>query len=1130
MVKTFVEASRELGVQLAIKYPRLDPIDNEFVESLKTSDAIFIHHFSSENLYSEIIDKISGILENKDVVAVIDPALSKFNKLPPDATKKVMEYYNYGGKENIKNLILYLLSFKYEGIKYEEPKPLPFSGIYSKEGVYQNIWEYLKKYDSGKRVSILFYRSEWVDGDLEIVDKLVEELKREGITPIPVFVQGFGDRSRGIESNEEAIKRIFAPDGKPIVDAIINLLSFSLIKDKESPILKDLNVPIFQGLINYFRSEKEWLESKGLDIVSTIMSVSLPEIDGTTQPILLGVVEVKQDGNFKYRVLRGVDYQIRYMVKRVKRWIELRRKSNKEKKIAIILHSASAFKDLEANIGTATGLDTLQTVVNLMHDMKRLGFEVEPPRDGEELVRLIISRKAIPETKYTSLEEILEKKGFVGFLSHEKYVEFFNSLAKDAREAVVKTWGTIKKGERNYMFDGEKFVIPGVKLGNVLVAVQPKRVTWQDDENAIRLIHNSDLPVHHFWLAFYKWIDENYDVLIHVGTHGTLEFTPGKGVGLSPSCFPQISIGTIPHLYIYAINVPGEGITAKRRSYAVLIDHLSPPTIDEVPDEIKKLEDLIEEYEESEKAQNEARQKLVLQQIMETSENIGLKVDFSDPDKATHEIEHRLNVFKDSSVTKGLHVLGELPDEEDLAEYVLALTKYDEDSMVKTYGKEKAKALILEALNGNFKLPEKERLVLSKLIESVHLEKVNLINALSGGYVEPGPSGSLSRGRYDILPTGRNFFAVDPSKIPTFSAWQIGTLMAERLIQEYLKKFGKYPRAIGFVLWSTDVFRSDGELVAQILHTMGVKPKWHKVTKKVIGVEPIALEELNRPRIDVVVTISGIVRDNLMGIVELIDEAIELVKKLPEDESQNYVKGDFNRIFSAKPGAYGSGTDKAVESSAWKTEEELADVYLNWMAYAYGKGKRGIRAVDDFVKASGKVDMIVHKREIDEIDILDDSCNYSYVGGFFLTCKKLGKTPELMFEDTFNPRNPRIRIMREEIERVSLMKLLNNAWIESQKKLGYRGATEILKKVEHLYGWGATTRMVSDEIFEKVAEKFVLNKEMREWFLRENPWALEEITRRLIEAEKRGIWKAKEETKEALEELYAQIEGESEEW
>ncbi|QKR00995.1 cobaltochelatase subunit CobN [Metallosphaera tengchongensis] len=1137
VIRTFVREAKELGIELSIKYPRLDPIDQKFISDLEKADVVFIHHFSSEQLYQEIMDKISPILQRKEIVVVIDPALSNYNKAPARALEKISLYYSYGGNYNIRQLMLYLLSLKFNDISYRDPLPMPFSGIYhpSLDSVETDVEKYLSLVgDTGRRVGILFYRTAWADRDLELVDYVVKRLEEKGLTPIPVFVQGFGSKERGMESNEDAIQRYFMKNGKSLVDAVISLLSFSLIKNWDNQTLVKLNVPIFQGLIDYYRTEEEWKGSKGLDPIGVMMSVMMPELNGTIEPIIVGTIKKVKEGDYTYRVLVPIRSQVDYLVSRVNSWVNLRYKPNSEKKIAIILHSASAYKDLEANIGTATGLDTLQTTTEILHLLKMDGYNVSnEPLSGEHLIKKIISRRAFPETRWNSLEDISRAGGVTGYLSYEKYMEFFKSLPDDARDKVQETWGLPTPGQREYMFDGTKFVIPGLFFGNVFVGVQPKRVTWQDDENAIRLIHNSDLPVPHYWLAFYRWISSEFkaDAIIHVGTHGTLEFTPGKGVGLSASCFPQISVAETPHFYIYAMNVPGEGVTAKRRSYAVLLDHLSPPTLfDEIPEEARKLEDMIEEYEEAEKAGNDQRQKLVLAKIKETSEKIGLTIDFTEPDKATHEIEHRLNLFKDSTISKGLHVFGDVPSEEDLAEYVLTATRFEEDSLVKKFGREKAKEIVINALNGQSKLPERESYVLTKVLESVHMEKESLLGSLKGNFVEPGPSGSITRGRYDVLPTGRNFYSVDLWKIPTQSAWQIGSIMAEKLIDNYYKKNRRYPRAIGFILWSTDVFRSDGELVAQIMRTVGVTPVWHPVTKKVLGVKPIPLEELHRPRIDVIVNVSGIVRDNLMNIVELLDDGINQVAKLNESESLNYVRSNSleHHVFSAKPGAYGSGVSHAIEASTWEREADLGEIYIDWVGYAYGKGKFGLRSPESLRKAAEKLDIIIHKREIDEIDVLDDSCNYSYVGGLYLACKKIGRDPALMYEDTSNPSKPQLRLFREEIERVSIGKLLNDTWLHSQMKFGYRGATEILKKVEHLYGWAATTRLVNDSIFNNVATKIVLNNDMKRWFSETNPYALEEIIRRLIEARKRGIWNPPKEIEEKLMESYSEIEGELE--
>ncbi len=1124
VIKSFLRAGEETGNEIKIKYPRLDPVDSDFISFIKEADAVFIHHFSGENIYNNILEDIESVLKGKSNVIAVDPILSTYSTAEKSVEEKVANYYFYGGYNNIKNMVLFLESL-FDGCKYEEPEELPFSGIYE----YGN-----SKYD--RKVGILFYRTAWVDGDTKIVNALIDELNSMEISAIPVFTNGFGDASKNIMGAEECINTYFYSNGIKKVDAVINLLSFSLIKKEDKSSLINLNVPVFQGLIYYYKEEKEWLDSSGLDVVSTIMSAMLPEMDGTIEPVLIGVIKKIVDGKTIYRELVPVNKQINYMASRINKWINLKYKENKDKKIAIILHSGSSFKDLEANIGTATGLDTLNSVAGIMSLLSNNGFILgKIPENGEKLIKEIMDKKAIPEGKWTSVDDIIESGGSIYSMHIKELEKYFNELPEESKNAIKNRWGDINH-ERDYMVKNEIMHIPGIISGNVFIGIQPKRITFADNENSIRTIHDSLTPVTYYWLGFYKWIQNifNADVIIHVGTHGTLEFTPGKGLGLSPNDFPEISIGEIPHLYLYSTNVPGEGIIAKRRSYAVLLDYLTPPTeYDDVPEAVSELEDLIDDYEESEKSENESRENMVLDKIRKTAEKIGLTIDFNDAHKATHEIEHRLNLFKDSVISKGLYVYGKTLDDSDLKDYVITATRFD-SSLNNKYGKEKSEKLIMDYINGKGNIPELEKSVLLNLKRSPDNENKNLLKALNGEFVEPGVSGSLTRGRYDVLPSGKNFYAVDPFKIPSHSAWQVGVILANKLIENEYKKLNKFPETIGFVLWSTDAYRSDGELISQILYTLGVEPVWQEGTKKVKDVRVIPLEILKRPRIDVVIESSGIVRDNLFNIIELIDLAVKKVSQLDEDDDINYIikhhkkYGHLDRVFSSKPGSYGSGVSNAIESSRWENENDLADVFTEWMGYSYGKDKFGKESRDELLSISHDIKTIIHKREIDEIDINDDSCNYSYAGGFYLMAKKSGSEPSLMFEDTFNPSHPKVRTMKEEIERTAIGKLLNEKWINAQKNFGYRGATEMLKKIEHLYGWGATTKLVNDKIFNNIAEKFVLDEEMKEWFKKENPWAYSEITGRMIEAYKRDIWHTTDEMKQKLESEYMEIEGENE--
>lgn len=421
-------------------------------------------------------------------------------------------------------------------------------------------------------------------------------------------------------------------------------------------------------------------------------------------------------------------------------------------------------------------------------------------------------------------------------------------------------------------------------------------------------------------------------------------------------------------------------------------------------------------------------------------------------------------------------------------------------------------------------------------------EYENFFTALSGGYVEPGASGSLTRGKIEILPTGRNFYGVDPTTLPTRAAWEMGVKSAEKLLAHYLEKHGRWPETVGHWLWSIDAYKADGEQLAQILYLLGVRPVW--VNNVVKDLEVIPLEELKRPRIDVCVRISEIVRDTLPNYADLIQKAVAKVIVLDEPLEMNFVKKHYLeqveklsklgiskefakcRVWGGKPGAYGAGVNYAVEASAWKSEEDLAKVWIQWSAYAYGGEFRGEFSPEALILNLKNVDIVTRNQISDEHDLLNCCCYFSYHGGFYNAVKVIrGKEPEIVVVDTREVTRVEVREMKDEIERVVRAKLLNDHWIEEMKRHGYRGANEFSRKILHLYGWSATTRLVEDWVFDEIAEKYVLNEEMRRFFMEHNVYALEEIARRLVEAAERGLWKASEEKLRRIREVYSEIEG-----
>ncbi|USG99330.1 cobaltochelatase subunit CobN [Thermococcus argininiproducens] len=1171
------------------------------LEKVERAEVIFIYAHELPDVVVETIKK------NRAKIVSMD----SLNNVPQEILVKAKSYYVLGGEENLRNLAKFLANLAGKKREYEEPKEVPMHGIYHPNfGVFESLDEYLEVYDKRPLVGVLFWRSAWLYREFSPIEELIKTLESEGLGVIPVFTYGKESTTGLGKEKSEAVEEFLIKNGKPVIEALVSLISFGTVDLKN---LKKLNVPVFAPIRSYYQSLKEWKEREGVDYMTQVYGVIIPEVAGAIEPIFIAGTENIEG----YKKGEPYEEHIKYLVKRVKKWIGLRKKPKKDVEIAIVLINPPC-KGLEASIAAGMGLNVPESIVRLLHKLKEEGYYVgeELPKNGEELIKMILEKKAISEFRWTSVEEIVKNGGAIDFVSLEDYLEWFNELPEDLREKIVKDWGRpedvlagkVDKTLVGMVYDG-KFVVPGIKFGNVFITPQPKFgcAGARCDGKVCRILHDPTITPPHQWWAVYRWITRkfNADVMIHFGTHGYLEFRPGKSVGLSPSCVPEASLDDVPHLYVYVVSNPMEGVIAKRRSYATLIDHIYPPmAIAEVLDD---LDSLLNQYAKAKSLGDDARRKKIYEQILEKAEENKIKLNNPQNEEETIEEIHRyVELMRGSQINLGLHVFGYPPKEpERLAEYIATAMAYDSyaspsirraiaEAIGADYDKIRKNPLettngftnreLLEIfhkiavkslerlLNGEgfgvikeeiekfgFKVKEKEKLeetvrkalkVAKKIIECKK-EHGGFLKGLNGEYVEPGPSGAITRGKFEILPTGRNFYAVDPRTLPTKAAWQIGVETAEKLLEEYKKKHGKYPESIGQVLWSIDGYKADGEQIAQILYLLGVKPIWKGDV--VAGLEVIPLETLGRPRIDVLVRISGIVRDTLPNYIYLIDDAIEKVVTLDEPLEMNYIKKHYIehikklielgksfeeaqkfarfRVFSAPPGAYGAGVNLAVESSGWQKDEDLAKVWVQWSGYAYGKDAFGIEAHESLVLNLKSVDVINRNHISDEHDLTNCCCYFAYHGGFKTAVDALtGKNVDIIQVDTRDISDTKIVDIKVEIERITRTKLLNDRWIEEMKKHGYRGASEFSKKILHLYGWEATTKLVEDWIFDEIAQKYVLDEEMRRWFEEHNPYAIEEIARHLIEAYERGLWKTSDELIERLMEAYSEIEGFLEEY
>lgn len=1258
IVRTYGQAYEELkkdGLAIDLRIENMVSAEQttvelnpDFMNWLEDEADIILAHIPAA--YDVLFTELQALAEKtgKPVIPLSPECVAVANRIDPRNFKTLWVYQSNGGLENVKNLIRFLLNIT--GFNKEialPPVEMPFSGIYhpDHEEPFATLDDYLARRPlrtDSDTVGIFFPRSYWIDNSLEVFDAVIRELEGRGANVIAVF----NDKFKG-GGDDAAIEKYFMKDGSPIVDTVLFQAYFFLkssrekggagFEQDESDILKRLNVPALL-MINSLQSKEEYEQNpEGLTVPQYIIVIALPEFDGISQPVLLGVSESKIDPVTGAKVQYPVPFseQVGYLADRIFKWCVLRKKPNSEKKIAIILHNSPCRSGVEATVGAGFGLDTLESVALLLQRMKEEGYNIDwVPQNGKELIETILERKAISEFRWTPLSEIVKKGGAAGFVELDTYKEWLGELPESSRSQIFKGWGDPFNGNLAKLGDLEKMslalhegkiTIPGLVFGNVFIGLQPKRgcAGARCDGSVCKILHDPEVPPPHQYLAFYKWVERDFkaDAMIHVGTHGNIELLPGKSVALSPACFSHFAIGALPHLYIYVVSNPMEGAIAKRRGLAVIVDHLHPimaPT--KLYGPLEELEDPLEEYSRASAANERGRlhelEKIITEKARQAS-IIRPPEDFPNFDGFVEYLHGQMNMLSETMFRDGLHILGQAPRGEQLVTMLTSILRFDQghvpslrrwileavgliyedvlekpEALNEKFNITHAKLLqlasdaakrIIECVLENTDLSDedifsitgetihekygmnmpdiaKERkmalaeilrfgLCLIPAIERTVDEIENVIRGFNGEFIEPGASGALARGKVGTLPTGRNFYSIDPFKIPTPAAWNVGIKLAENFFHKYLHEHEKYPENIGFVFRFFDVFRADGEQLAQMLYTLGVKPVWDG--SRITGLEAIPIAELNRPRVDVIVQLSNMLRDGCPRAFELVDEAVQLVADLDEPPEQNYVrkhvlerlaemqdeKDDKKkkrlatfRVFTAAPGVYDYGSNTAVAASAWETENDLAEIFIDTCHYAYGKGAFGVAAKDDFKANLKRVTVTYDKWDSDEYDILECCHIFGSHGGFTQAAKMVsGNDVKVYFGDTHDPDRPRIRDMEEELDRVARTRLLNPEWIEGKKRHGYKGGTVISDRVFHIYGWQATTRLVGNWVFDAIAEKFVLDSEMRKWFKEHNVYAAESIARRLIEAEKRNLWEANPDMLERLKDAYLDIEGRLEE-
>jgi len=1176
----FLEAAGELGLECdgwaVHDLKEHSSLREECRSALCRADLVLVHP-SSEPWWDEVMD---GIAAGTPVATVgYTDTYWDTSTVPLGVVATLNAYYLFGGRENIRHMLAYAVH-ELLGIDcpHGPPQPTLWEGIYHPDApapfVSTDDYFAWRPRRHARSVGLLFSRTAWLTGDTAVVDALIREFEQD-CDIIPVFCFGSGDLETGSLSSAAVIDAYFAGG----IDAIVEARSFIHAADADAyeERLSALDLPVVHPLILYHTTEEEWFSSRdGMGSDEVGWCIALPEFQGMIEMLPVGVAVAGEIG-----VHRPLPERITRVADRLRAWIGLRNTPASERRVAFILHNKPC-GSVEGGVGAGAHLDTLESVVRVLGAMANAGYAVVPPADGEDLIRTILDRKAIAEFRWTAVGEIVEKGGALDLIETDRYMRWFSALPEDVRQAVNGAWGEPpggKEGVPPAMVHEGRIVVTGVRFGNAVVCVQPKRgcAGSRCDGTVCRILHDPEVPPTHQYLATYRWLEEEFgaDAIVHVGTHGNLEFLPGKSVAPSGSCYPDIAIGRVPHLYIYNADNPPEGTAAKRRACATLVDHAQAAMVESgLYGPLKELETQIADYRRAEGTDG-ARAHALTHTIPELiaasglTEELGLSGEEM-ADRPFAEIvaaaEDLLTATYDTRIPDGMHIFGEMPKGREKASYIAAIMRHGGDlraavCLMAGVGPDTADTVLLRdldtagetfaaaLLDGDGPV-EAAQIALGDRLQTpdVPLDAVtetvrdlsdridasdeigSLLHGLDGGFVRPGPSGLVTRGKPEVLPTGRNFYSLDPFRVPTPAAWRVGSRLADLLLSRYLDEEGEYPENVAMYWMASDIMWADGEQCAQVLALIGCEPVWHDGRVRSFTIVPAG--DLGRPRIDVTIRVSGILRDNFYSCIELIDDAIRAVADLDEPPEVNFVRkhslasGSTDRVFGSRPGTYGNGVSLAVYASAWKDEAEIADVFLRWNGYAYGRGRYGAPSEEGLSGQLSSVAMTFNKTATDEYDLLGCCCYFGTHGGLTAAARTLGgKDVPAYYGDTRDADRVTIRSLADEVRRVARTKLLNPKWIEGMRRHGYKGAGDIARRVGTVYGWEATTGEVDDRIFDEITRTFVLDPGMKRFFEEENPWAFEEIGRRLLEAYGRGLWVPDDDVIEGLKEAYLEAEG-----
>ena len=1105
-----------------------------------------------------------------------DPDLADQSTVAPEARDRLWRYLVHGGLDNACGFLAFAATLLGHDADWREPLPLARAGLYRPVPA------------AGRPVAALvFYRALVQAGNLAPVDALMDALAARGLAPLPIFAASLKDPIAAA-----FVAEILAATPPAI---IVNATGFALSTPGAGPVpspFDGADCPVLQ-VVFAGGTEDAWRAgTRGLSPQDLAMNVALPEVDGR---LLAGAVSFKAPARFDSDTelavvaYRPVADRIAYAADLAAAWVRLRATPNGERRVAVVLAN---YPNRDGRVANGVGLDTPESVVATLRTLAAAGYRIAaPPPTGAALMDALLAGPTNARDSGRAVRETL---------SLADYQLFFAALPQAVRAVVTDRWGAPERDPffRAGATDCGAFALPVLRLGNLVVGIQPARGYNIDPASSY---HDPALPPPHGYLAFYAWLRQSFSAhaVVHFGKHGNLEWLPGKAVALSSACFPEAVLGPLPHLYPFIVNDPGEGTQAKRRAAAVIVDHLTPPlTRAESYGPLRDLERLVDEYYEA-SLLDPRRAKALTADILDASRDIGLDRDAGIAARegdaaALAKLDAYLCEIKELQIRDGLHVFGQSPEGAPAVDLLCALVRvprgagtggdaalgraiaddlglgFDPLAAAMAAPWEGPRPAILagadpwrtagdtierierfmQRLIAGEASPDpawtRTRAVLDRIAQTLApavaisgaAETAGLLAGLAGRFVPPGPSGAPTRGRPEVLPTGRNFHSVDLRALPTPAAWRLGWASAGLLVERHLQDHGRWPRRMALSAWGTANMRTGGDDLAQALALMGAAPTWEPTTGRVTGYEVLSLALLGRPRVDVTLRVSGFFRDAFPNLIDLFDAAARAVGQLDESESDNPLAARVRaetaalvgdgvgaaeatlragaRVFGSAPGAYGAGLQALIDERGWRDEGDLARAYLAWSGWAYGGGCEGRPADADLALRLGAVEAVIHNQDNREHDLLDSDDYYQFEGGLAVTVRTLsGAQPALYHNDHSRPETPRVRTLGDEIGRIVRARVVNPKWIGGVMRHGYKGAAEMAATVDYLFAFAATARVVEDHHFDAVYAAYLQDPDVAAFLTRTNPAALAEMASRLAEAIARGLWRPRSNTAHA---------------